>query len=35
MKYKLKRNSGTYMYKKKQIILNATDIPPWWAGITD
>ena len=30
MKYKLKKNSGTYMYKKKTIILNATDIK--WNG---
>jgi hypothetical protein len=28
MKYKLKKNSGTYMYKKHTIILKATDIPP-------
>ena len=27
MKYEFKKNSGTYMYKKKTIILNATDIP--------
>ena len=26
MKYKFKKNSGTYMYKKKTIILKATDI---------
>ena len=26
MKNKLKKNSGTYMYKKKTIILKATDI---------
>jgi hypothetical protein len=26
MKYKLKKNIGTYMYKKKPIILRATDI---------
>jgi hypothetical protein len=26
MKHKLKKNSGTYMYKKKTIILKATDI---------
>jgi hypothetical protein len=26
MKYRLKKNSGTYLYKKKTIILNATDI---------
>ena len=26
MKYKLKKNSGTYMYKRKTIILKATDI---------
>jgi hypothetical protein len=26
MKYKVKTNSGTYMYKKKAIILKATDI---------
>jgi hypothetical protein len=25
MKYKLKKNSVTYMYKKKTIILKATD----------
>ena len=23
MKYKLKKNSGTYMYKKNPVILNA------------
>jgi hypothetical protein len=26
MKYKFKKNSGTYMYKKKTVILKATDI---------
>ena len=26
MKYKFKKNSGSYMYKKKTIILKATDI---------
>ena len=26
MKYKLKKNSGTYLYLKKNIILNGTDI---------
>ena len=26
MKYKFKQNSETYMYKKKTIILKATDI---------
>ena len=26
MKYKLKKNSGTYMFKKETIILKATDI---------
>jgi hypothetical protein len=26
MKYKLKKNSGTYKYEKKTIILKATDI---------
>jgi hypothetical protein len=26
MKYKLKKNSGTYMHKKKTIILKAADI---------
>jgi hypothetical protein len=26
MKYKFKKNSGTYMYKIKTIILKATDI---------
>jgi hypothetical protein len=26
MKNKFKKNSGTYMYKKKTIILKATDI---------
>jgi hypothetical protein len=26
MKYKLKKNSGKYMYKKKTIIVKATDI---------
>ena len=26
MKYEFKKNSGTYMYKKKTIILKATDI---------
>jgi hypothetical protein len=26
MKYKLKKNSGTYMYKKKPVNLKAADI---------
>jgi hypothetical protein len=26
MKYKLKKNSGTFLYKKNPIILKATDI---------
>ena len=26
MKYKLKKNSGTYMYKKNPVILKAADI---------
>ena len=26
MKYELKKNSGTYMYKKKPVILKAADI---------
>ena len=30
MNNKFKENSGTYMYKKKTIILNATDIK--WNG---